>query len=87
MLGEPVLIVRAPDGAVRAFHNICPYGGCEVLLNPASVLEEFVTPYHGWRYGLDGRLKQAGYWDGMPAGATAEQIQHATDLQSVAVAE
>jgi len=87
VLGEPVLIVRAPDGAVRAFHNICPYDGCEVLLNPASALEEFVTPYHGWRYGLDGRLKQAGYWDGMPAGATAEQIQHATDLQSVAVAE
>lgn len=66
VLGLPVLLVRGRDGIARAFHNICPYDGCEVSTGPQSGVETIVTPYHGWKYGLDGRLLEAGYWDGTP---------------------
>ena len=69
VLGLPVLLVRGRDGIVRAFHNVCPYDGCEVSIGPQGGVETIVTPYHGWKYGLDGRLLEAGYWDGTPRAA------------------
>ena len=86
ILGEPVLLVR--DGIkLRAFHNIGPYDGCEVAIEPATGLERVVTPYHGWEYALDGRLLQAGYWDGTPAAASLDPTTLSADLVPIACAE
>ena len=69
VLGLPVLLVRGRDGMARAFHNVCPYDGCEVSIGPQRGVETIVTPYHGWKYGLDGTLLEANYWDGTPKAA------------------
>lgn len=69
VLGLPVLLVRGRDGIARAFHNVCPYDGCEVSIDPQRGVEWIVTPYHGWQYRLDGKLLEAGYWDGTPNAA------------------
>jgi choline monooxygenase len=47
ILGEPIAVVRLASGEAHAFHNVCPYDGCEVLLESATSLDQFVTPYHG----------------------------------------
>lgn len=69
VLGLPVLLVRGLDGIARAFHNVCPYDGCEVSIGPQRGVEIIVTPYHGWKYGLDGALLEASWWDGTPSAA------------------
>lgn len=53
--GVPVLAVRGRDGAVRAFANICRHRGAPVATGCGRT-RVFSCPYHGWTYGLDGKL-------------------------------
>ena len=55
--GESVIVVRGPDGAVRAFYNVCRHRGtrlCEIARGRLS--ETIQCPYHAWTYTLDGAL-------------------------------
>jgi Rieske 2Fe-2S family protein len=55
---EGVILARGDDGEVRAFANVCPHRGAP--LDPAPGRHgALVCPYHGWRFGLDGRLRAA----------------------------
>jgi phenylpropionate dioxygenase-like ring-hydroxylating dioxygenase large terminal subunit len=57
-MGERAVVVRGEDGALRAFHNVCRHRAAAVAQgatgNCGHALRCF---YHGWTYGLDGRLK------------------------------
>jgi choline monooxygenase len=68
VLEHPIVLVRNETGTIVSFHNIVPYDGCEVLVRPAAQLTEFVTPYHGLTYDLNGRLTRAAFWNGMESG-------------------
>ena len=56
--GERAVVVRGEDNQLRAFHNVCRHRGSRVVPqaqgNCGHVLR---CPFHGWTYGLDGRLK------------------------------
>jgi phenylpropionate dioxygenase-like ring-hydroxylating dioxygenase large terminal subunit len=54
--GVPVLLVRASDGAPRAFLNSCAHRGAQVVTEPAGNARRFVCPYHGWSYDHGGAL-------------------------------
>lgn len=54
--GVPVLAVRGRDGALHAFANICRHRGAPVAQGCGRT-RKFSCPYHGWTYGLDGKLK------------------------------
>lgn len=54
--GVPVLAVRGRDGMLRAFANICRHRGAPVA-SGCGRTRKFSCPYHGWTYGLDGKLK------------------------------
>jgi choline monooxygenase len=61
--GMPVVVVR--DGAeLRGFHNVCRHRAGPVAVGCArrSTLQ---CRYHGWTYGLDGRLLRAPEMDGV----------------------
>jgi glycine betaine catabolism A len=59
-IGEyPVLIVRARDGALRAFHNTCRHRGSRICSAEHGTAARFVCPYHQWTYAHDGRLLAA----------------------------
>ena len=49
-----ILVVRGADGEVRAFHNVCPHRGT-LLAEGEGNAKQFVCPFHGWRFGTDGR--------------------------------
>ena len=53
--GEPLLIVRGADGVLRAMSNVCRHRAGPVAKGEGKrpVLQ---CGYHGWTYGLDGRL-------------------------------
>jgi choline monooxygenase len=64
IVGEPVLVTRAADGALRAFSNVCRHRGSELCTGAGSgaVIR---CPYHGWTYQLDGRLHGAPEFEGV----------------------
>lgn len=72
VMGQSILILRKPDGALRAFYNVCRHRGAELCT--ARHLEERAgraplkggvagsmirCAYHSWAYDLDGRLVAA----------------------------
>lgn len=54
--GVPVLAVRGRNGTLHAFANICRHRGAPVA-SGCGRTRKFSCPYHGWTYGLDGKLK------------------------------
>lgn len=55
--GRPVVLVRGRDGAIRAFHNVCPHRGARLVTEAEDGRAMMTCPYHAWTYALDGRLK------------------------------
>lgn len=51
-----ILVVRGKDDRLRAFHNVCQHRGNQVVLERHGNCKAFRCPFHGWAYGLDGRL-------------------------------
>ncbi len=60
--GCPVVLVRRHDGAIGAFHNVCPQRGAVIAAGPRSGLAALTCPCHGWAYGLDGRRPRSDAW-------------------------
>ena len=56
--GEPWLIVRDTQGRLRAMSNVCRHKATPVA-HGCGRSQQLVCPYHGWVYGLDGRLERA----------------------------
>lgn len=55
-----IILVRGDDGVIRGFHNVCRHrAGPLVTDGEGSCGRELICKYHGWRYALDGRLKNA----------------------------
>ena len=55
-----VLAVRGADGVLRGFHNVCRHRAGPLVLDGAGHCgAELTCRYHGWRYALDGRLRNA----------------------------
>ena len=50
------------DGTVHAFHNVCAHRGNKVVWQEhpqeesSGSCRQFACKYHGWRYGLDGKV-------------------------------
>ena len=63
--GVPIVVVRGEDRAVRAFRNVCRHRGMRVA-NDAGCARALVCGYHGWAYGLDGRLRAVPHEHGFP---------------------
>ena len=82
-IGHPLLLVRGSDCAVRAFHNVCPYDGCEVCIRSQQGVETITSPYHGWTYSLTGELLKANYWDGTPDASDVDLKELHADLVEV----
>ena len=55
----PIIVLRARDGGIRAFHNTCRHRGSRICPAERGTVGKLVCPYHGWTYDLDGRLSFA----------------------------
>jgi phenylpropionate dioxygenase-like ring-hydroxylating dioxygenase large terminal subunit len=60
LVGEPIVVVRGADGAVRALSSVCRHRYM-LVAEPGhrGRADCFTCPYHRWRYDLDGRLTSA----------------------------
>ena len=56
-----VVVVRAAQDTIRAFHNICRHRGNKLvwqdypLEETSGTCRQFTCKYHGWRYNLEGQ--------------------------------
>ena len=58
LAGQPLMVVRGGDGALRAQSNVCLHR-MSVLLQGRGNRKVVTCPYHGWSYNLDGQLRGA----------------------------
>lgn len=80
ILDDSVLIVRAAEDAVKAYHNVCPHRGRRLVDPPKGARngrgrrKQFTCGYHGWGFNLDGentRIPHKEDWqDKLSAGCT-----------------
>ncbi|MEF3046396.1 aromatic ring-hydroxylating oxygenase subunit alpha [Pseudotabrizicola sp. L79] len=56
--GEPIIILRDRDGALRGMSNVCRHR-MSTLLEGRGNVRSIVCPYHAWTYNLDGTLRGA----------------------------
>jgi phenylpropionate dioxygenase-like ring-hydroxylating dioxygenase large terminal subunit len=59
---ESIIILRKDDGTLKAFHNVCPHRGRQLISVPDGVhsvrgnmRKNFVCGFHGWTYDLNGK--------------------------------
>jgi phenylpropionate dioxygenase-like ring-hydroxylating dioxygenase large terminal subunit len=62
--GLPAIVLRDRDGEIRVFHNVCRHRGSVILSEAQTGQPTLRCPYHGWAYGLDGKLRATPWWDG-----------------------
>src|SRR5215472_3151494 len=53
---DNVLVVRQKDGTIKAMLNTCAHRGNAVCRAEEGNAKSFLCTYHGWSYGIDGRL-------------------------------
>lgn len=51
---ESFVVVRQPDGGVKAFYNVCPHRGSQIALADFGSADRFTCPFHTWQFALDG---------------------------------
>ncbi len=56
--GEPIVILRDNDGAVRALSNVCRHR-MSTIMQGRGHTRTLSCPYHAWTYNLDGTLRSA----------------------------
>jgi len=58
---QQVIVTRAGDGALHAFHNTCRHRGSVLCESDSGRFEggRIVCPYHAWSYSLAGELERA----------------------------
>ena len=53
--GDPLVMVRQPDGAIAVLHNRCAHKGTQLVNEPQGNFGRLIRcPYHAWTYKLDG---------------------------------
>jgi glycine betaine catabolism A len=63
---ESVLVTRDRAGQLHGLLNVCRHRGTRICAGPAEEVSSVRCPYHGWTYGLDGRLIAAPNMPDMP---------------------
>lgn len=79
---EAVVVVHGRDGERRALGNVCTHRASLLAQGAGNCGRTLVCPYHGWIFGLDGRLLGVPYRTGFD-----EVDQDALGLTTMATAE
>jgi len=54
--GQPILLTKSDETAIRAFHNVCRHRGAILVDEWKSKCRTIVCPNHSWSYSLSGKL-------------------------------
>ena len=68
-----IIVTRAADGLLRAFHNVCSHRGNQLCADSCGFTRAFVCSFHRWTYDLSGQLKSVPSRAGFGPTFTLEQ--------------
>jgi len=55
ILNESIVVVRADENTVKAYHNVCPHRATALALGSGRFqLGQIICPFHGWKWNLQG---------------------------------
>lgn len=57
--GFEIVICRDRAGSINAFHNVCRHRAFPIVTQEEGHNSIFACKYHGWSYGLNGKLAKA----------------------------
>jgi glycine betaine catabolism A len=61
---ESIIVTRENSGSIRAYYNVCRHRGTRMCAETKGKFAGRIQcPYHGWTYGLDGKLLGAPHMD------------------------
>ena len=63
IIDEPILLTHPPEGDLRGFYNVCRHRAAQVVATRGN-RKSLQCGYHGWVYGLDGKLQAAREMEG-----------------------
>ncbi|KAG5305463.1 Rieske domain-containing protein [Histoplasma capsulatum G186AR] len=67
MAGYPFFIIKGRSGELRAFHNVCRHRAFPVVKGKSGKGKKILScGYHGWSYGLNGKLAKAPRFQNLP---------------------
>ncbi|MFN0055993.1 MAG: aromatic ring-hydroxylating oxygenase subunit alpha [Planctomycetales bacterium] len=75
--GQSIFVVRNRDSELRAFHNVCRHRGSRLIAENTNC-KVIRCPYHGWGYGLDGKLLGTPYFQGLDVPADVQNVYQMT---------
>ena len=61
--GYEFILCRDRRGEINGFHNVCRHRAFPVVQGQHGTAKIFACKYHGWSYGLDGKLAKAPKYD------------------------
>lgn len=61
--GQPIYVIRAKDGQVKSYANVCLHR-MMTLLQGSGCAQRITCPYHGWTYDAEGKVIGAGHMAG-----------------------
>ncbi|CAH0041630.1 unnamed protein product [Clonostachys rhizophaga] len=64
--GFPFFLCLDRQGVLNGFHNICRHGAFPVVTKSEGTASVLSCKYHGWSYGLSGKLAKAPCFETMP---------------------
>src|SRR5215471_12931180 len=65
LAGESVIVTRDSENKINAFYNVCRHRGTRMCREAEGKFSGRIQcPYHGWTYGLDGKLLGAPHMEG-----------------------
>ncbi|KIX08586.1 uncharacterized protein Z518_03242 [Rhinocladiella mackenziei CBS 650.93] len=64
--GYPFVLCLDKEGKINGFHNICRHRAFPVVTDDTGNAKIFACKYHGWSYGLNGKLAKAPRFDTVP---------------------
>lgn len=65
--GYAFILCKDKDGTINGFHNICRHRAFPVVTEDSGNARIFSCKYHGWSYGLNGKLAKAPRFDTVPS--------------------
>ncbi|RAQ50964.1 Rieske 2Fe-2S family protein [Aspergillus flavus] len=63
--GFPIFLCLDRQGNLRGFHNVCRHRAFPVVISDSGSANILACKYHGWSYGLNGKLAKAPRFDGV----------------------
>ncbi|KAB8272900.1 Rieske [2Fe-2S] iron-sulfur domain-containing protein [Aspergillus minisclerotigenes] len=61
----PIFLCLDRQGNRRGFHNVCRHRAFPVVISDSESENTLACKYHGWSYGLNGKLPKAPHFDGV----------------------